>query len=82
MRSRLVESDPEIMTAKRWTSTIAARAAALTLWLIAPAFFASHAIAGPLEDAAAAYDRGDYATARRLYLPLAEQGIAQVPPVV
>src|SRR3972149_5103692 len=30
--------------------------------------------AGPLEDAAAAHERGDYATALRLFRPLAEQG--------
>ena len=29
------------------------------------------AVAGPLEDADAAYDRGDYATALRLWRPLA-----------
>ena len=33
--------------------------------------------AGPLEDAVAAYKRGDYATAVRLFRPLAEQGLAQ-----
>ena len=32
--------------------------------------------AGPLEDAVAAYDRGDYTTALRLYRPLANQGSA------
>ena len=31
---------------------------------------------GPLEDAHAAYDKQDYATARRLYRPLADQGDA------
>ena len=35
------------------------------------------AAAGPLEDAVAAYKRGDYATALRLWRPLAEQGNAQ-----
>ncbi len=30
--------------------------------------------AGPLEDGLAAYDRGDFATAMRLWRPLAEQG--------
>lgn len=30
--------------------------------------------AGPFEDGRAAYDRGDYATALRLWRPLAEQG--------
>ena len=34
------------------------------------------AFAGPLEDAEAAYDRGDYATALQLYTPLAAQGNA------
>ena len=34
------------------------------------------ATAGPLEDAVAAYQRGDYATALRLWHPLAEQGKA------
>ena len=37
---------------------------------------AAPAVAGPLEDADAAYDRGDYATALRLWRPLAEQGYA------
>ena len=32
--------------------------------------------AGPLEEAVAAYDRGDYTTALRLYRPLANQGSA------
>jgi TPR repeat protein len=34
------------------------------------------ASAGPFEDAVAAYQRGDYATALRLWHPLAEQGDA------
>jgi len=34
------------------------------------------AVAGPLEGAEAAYKRGDYATALRLFRPLAEQGNA------
>ena len=34
------------------------------------------AVAGPQEDADAAYDRGDYATALHLWRPLAEQGDA------
>jgi TPR repeat protein len=33
--------------------------------------------AGPYEDARAAYKRGDYETAMRLFRPLAEQGYAQ-----
>ena len=34
------------------------------------------AVAGPLEDAWAAYERGDYAIALRLWLTLAAQGNA------
>lgn len=43
--------------------------------VLALAFFGG-ATAGPLEDGRAAYQRGDYATAMRLLLPLAEQGDA------
>jgi uncharacterized protein len=32
--------------------------------------------AGPFEDGVAAYSRGDYATALRLWRPLADQGVA------
>src|SRR5882724_11990527 len=32
------------------------------------------ALAGPLEDGQAAYNRGDYATALRLFRPLADKG--------
>jgi TPR repeat protein len=35
------------------------------------------AVAGPLEDGMAAYNRGDYAPAVRLFRPLAEQGNAK-----
>jgi len=35
------------------------------------------ATAGPFEDASAAYERGEYATALRLLRPLAEQGDAK-----
>jgi uncharacterized protein len=35
------------------------------------------AVAGPLEDAKTAYERGDYATALGLWLPLANQGNAE-----
>jgi TPR repeat protein len=45
-------------------------ALALTMTLM------SAAVAGPFEDGAAAYVRGDYATAIRLWRPLAEQGDA------
>ena len=37
-------------------------------------FFASLALAGSFEDGEAAYGRGDYATARQLWFPLASQG--------
>ena len=36
------------------------------------------AVAGPLEEGVAAYQRGDYSTAVRLWRPLAEQGDAFV----
>ncbi len=39
--------------------------------------FAGSAVAGPLEDAGAAYRKGDYATVARLMRPLAEQGNAE-----
>jgi TPR repeat protein len=45
-------------------------ALALTMTLV------SGAVAGPFEDAAAAYERGDYKTASRLWRTLAEQGLA------
>jgi hypothetical protein len=35
------------------------------------------AMAGPAEDGQAAYQRGDYAAAMRLWRPLAEQGNAR-----
>lgn len=38
--------------------------------------FAAPVAAGQLEDAAAAYDKGDYATALRLYRSLADQSDA------
>lgn len=40
-------------------------------------FGSGSAIAGPYEDAGAAYTRGDYATALRLMRPLADQGDAR-----
>ena len=39
-------------------------------------FPVASAVAGPYEDGLAAYNRGDYATALRLFPPLAEQGNA------
>ena len=50
--------------------------AVLAAWLIA-AVLAGTAVAGPFEDAASAFDRGDYATAARLLRPLADQGHAR-----
>ena len=38
--------------------------------------FSHAAIAGDLEDGAAAYDKGDFTTALRLWTTLAEQGNA------
>jgi TPR repeat protein len=40
------------------------------------AFAASPMAAGPFEDATAAFRKGDYATALRLFRPLADQGYA------
>ena len=48
----------------------------LKLLLILFVCAAGPAVAGPFEDGAAAYNRGDYATALRLWHPLAEQGNA------
>jgi hypothetical protein len=45
--------------------------------IVAVLLSASGAFAGALEDAKAAFDRKDYATALRLFRPLAEQGNAE-----
>jgi TPR repeat protein len=45
----------------------------LAAWLM-EAGITGTAIAGPLEHAEAAYERGDYATALRMFRPLADQG--------
>lgn len=42
--------------------------------VVAAVSFAVAAVAGPLEDGEAAYDRGDYTGALRFWLPLAQQG--------
>ena len=47
-------------------------AAVLSLSLVAPA------VADSFDDALAAFDKGDYATALRLFRPFAEQGRASV----
>ena len=52
--------------------TLKCAAATVILFLCSPA----PVVAGPFEDAAAAYNKGDYATALRLLRPLAHQGDA------
>lgn len=47
------------------------------LLLLFPISMAVTTFAGPFEDAVAAHERGDYATAYRLFHPLAEQNDAQ-----
>ena len=56
------------------TSTAWTRAAFAAIVLLLS--LAAPVAAGPLEDANAAYGRGDYATALRLLRPLADQGDA------
>ena len=63
------------MIEKRWVSLRAVLWAALALLLVVPEI-STTAVAGPMGDATAAYDHGDYATASILYLPLATQGSA------
>ncbi len=46
--------------------------------LVVSLSLAAPGVAGPFEDGRAAYNSGDYATALRLWLPLAEQGDAIV----
>jgi TPR repeat protein len=55
-------------------STAWARAAFAAIVLVLS--LAAPVAAGPLEDAAVAYSTGDYATALRLFRPLADQGVA------
>ena len=50
--------------------------AAVAALILAVGFAGGPAAAGPFEDAATAYTRGDYAKASRLLRPLAEQGNA------
>ena len=47
---------------------------AFLLALVLAASLASAAVAGPYEDGDVAYFKGDYATALKLYRPLADQG--------
>ena len=44
------------------------------MFIVALLMFASTSWAGPFEDASDAYERNDYATAPRLWLPFAVQG--------
>ena len=53
------------------------RRTAAAVILIISFFMAGPTIARPLDDAEAAYKRGDYATAYRLFKPLAENGLAE-----
>ena len=50
---------------------------AFLLALVLSASLAGAAVAGPYEDGPAAYIKGDYATALKLYRPLADQGYAE-----
>jgi TPR repeat protein len=50
------------------------RKPSLVLSVVALALWAAPSLAGPFEDATAAYQRGDYMTAMDLIRPLAEQG--------
>ena len=60
----------------RRTCVIGGLAAALILSCVSGALISS-AQAGPWEDGMAAYNRGDYVPAIRLFRPLAEQGNAK-----
>lgn len=56
-------------------------------WILASAIVAAQltgfaAVAGPWEDGMAAYNRGDYVPAFRLFRPLAEQGNARAQTVL
>src|SRR5512141_2735038 len=53
------------------------RRTAAAVILIISLFLAVPAIAGPLNDGIAAYDRGDYKTAYRLIQPLADKGLPE-----
>jgi TPR repeat protein len=65
----------------RRTCVIGGLAAALILSCVSGALISS-AQAGPWEDGMAAYNRGDYVPAIRLFRPLAEQGNAKAQSVI
>jgi uncharacterized protein len=67
MKLQLAEDGPQIMT-RAFVPTFAAIILTLNLTTSAPA--------ASLEDAVAAYRKGDYVNALQLYRPLAEQGLA------
>jgi clan AA aspartic protease (TIGR02281 family) len=60
---------------ERFNASLLGLRTTLTAWLMVAVFLGT-AVAGPFEDAAAAYERGDYATALRLFRTLADQGDA------
>jgi hypothetical protein len=47
------------------------------VFLLLSVSLAAPVVAGPFEDGVAAHSRGDYATALRLFRPLADQGVAE-----
>jgi TPR repeat protein len=53
-----------------------ARARMIVMFILIVPVCSTAVFAGPLEDGQAAYNRGDYATALKLFRPLAEQGNA------
>jgi uncharacterized protein len=53
-----------------------ARARMIAMFMLIFPVCSTVVFAGPLEDGQAAYNRGDYATALKLFRPLAEQGNA------
>ena len=63
------------MSGEQPTSTAWAHAAFAAIVLLLS--LAAPVAAGPFEDASAAFSRGDYATALRLFRPLADQGNAR-----
>jgi TPR repeat protein len=54
-----------------------ARARMIAMFMLIFPVCSTVVFAGPLEDGQAAYNRGDYATALKLFRPLAEQGNAE-----
>jgi len=65
-----------MMGFQQGSGTVTMRNLIKTLFLFLMLSFSHAAIAGDLEDALVAAQKGDYATALRLWEPLAEQGNA------